>query len=219
MSSSSSANKRTSMGRPGSGLRSQSERPSPKKGDISIESVPTPATGAEKVLPSAAKWRNLLPVADSDSNHSYKPDRVGVEVPVQVEGKARISDKDFDAFLSAPDRRKGYMPQPVSKTQPLQQAPAASLSVPAVYIRQPLSSPGIPGSPFFSGSNISDFLEAWEYFCEDFQLLDEDRIRRISRYFGADLRDYVETLENYMLRDWSSLKRILLREFRDRDER
>ena len=91
--------------------------------------------------------------------------------------------------------------------------------MPAVYIRQPLPSPGIPGSPFFSGSNISDFLEAWEYFCEDFQLLDEDRIKYISRYFDADLRDYVEILKNYVLRDWSSFKRILLREFRDRDER
>ena len=111
------------------------------------------------------------------------------------------------------------MPQPISKTQPLQQAPAASLGVPAVYVRQLLFSPGMPGSPFFSGSNISDFLEAWEYFCEDFQLLDEDRIRRISRYFGADLRDYVETLEDYVLRDWFGLKRVLLREFRDRDER
>ena len=219
MSSSSSANKRTSMGRPGSGLRSQSERPSPKEGDTSTESVPTPATGAEKALPSAAKWRDPPPMVDSDSNHSYKPDGVGVEVPVQVEGKARISDKDFDAFLSAPDGRKGYMPQPVPKTQPPQQAPAASLGVPAVYVRQPLPSPGMPGSPFFSGSNISDFLEAWEYFCEDFQLSDEDRIRRISRYFGADLRDYVETLKDYVLRDWSGLKRVLLREFRDRDER
>ena len=77
----------------------------------------------------------------------------------------------------------------------------------------------MPGSPFFSSSNISDFLETWEYFCEDFQLSDEDRIKRISRYFGADLRDYVKTLKNYMLRDWSGFKRILLREFRDRDER
>ena len=82
MSSSSSANKRTSMGRPGSGLRSQSERPSPKEGDTSIESVPTPATGAEKALPSAAKWRNLSLVVDSNSNHSYKLDGISVEVPV-----------------------------------------------------------------------------------------------------------------------------------------
>ena len=49
-------------------------------------------------------------MADSDSNHSYKPDRVSVEVSIQVEGKARISDKDFDAFFSALDGRKGYMP-------------------------------------------------------------------------------------------------------------
>ena len=89
-------------------------------------------------------------------------------MPVQIKGKTYISDKDFDIFFSAPDGRKGYMPQSIPKTQPLQQAPAASFSVPAIYIRQPLSSPGISGSPFFSGSNISDFLEAWEYFCEDF---------------------------------------------------
>ena len=168
MSSSSSTNKRTLMGRPGSGLRSQSERPFPKESDISIEPVPTPATSAEKVLPNAAKWRNLPSVINSDSNHSYKPDRINVEVPVQVEGKTHISDKDFDIFFSAPDRRKGYMPQSIPKTQPLQQAPAAFLDMPAIYIRQLLSSPGMPGSPFFSNSNISDFLEAWEYFYKDF---------------------------------------------------
>ena len=39
---------------------------------------------------------------------------------MQVEGKAYISDKDFDAFFSALDGRKGYMPQSISKTQPLQ---------------------------------------------------------------------------------------------------
>ena len=55
MSSSSSANKRTSIGRSGSGLRSQSERSSPKESDISIKSVPIPATGAKKAFPSAIK--------------------------------------------------------------------------------------------------------------------------------------------------------------------
>ena len=59
----------------------------------------------------------------------------------------------------------------------------------------------MPESLFFSSSNISDFFETWEYFCENFQLSDEDKIRRISRYFGADLRDYIEILKNYMLRD------------------
>ena len=59
----------------------------------------------------------------------------------------------------------------------------------------------MPESPFFSGSNISDFFEAWEYFCEDFQLLNENRIKRISRYFGADFRDYMEILKNYIFRD------------------
>ena len=140
-------------------------------------------------------------MVDSDSNYLYKPDGVGVEVPMQIEGKAYIFNKNFDAFFSAPDGRKGYMPQPISKTQPLQQVPAASFNMPAIYIRQPLSSPGIPRSLFFFCSNISDFFKTWKYFCEDFQLSDEDRIRYISRYFGTNLRDYIETLENYILRD------------------
>ena len=82
MSSFSSANKRTSMGRPSSGLRSQSKRLSLKESDTSIKSVPISVTGAEKALSSAAKWRNLFFVADSDSNHLYKPDGVNIEVPV-----------------------------------------------------------------------------------------------------------------------------------------
>ena len=30
-------------------------------------------------------------------------------MPIQIEGKAYISNKDFNIFLSAPDGRKGYM--------------------------------------------------------------------------------------------------------------
>ena len=37
----------------------------------------------------------------------------------------------------------------------------------------------MPESPFFFNNNISDFFEIWEYFCKDFQLLDENRIKYI----------------------------------------
>ena len=82
MSSFFSTNKRTSIGRPSSGLRSQSERLFLKEGDTSIKLIPIPATGAEKALPNTIKWRNLSLMVDSDSNHLYKPDRVSVEVPI-----------------------------------------------------------------------------------------------------------------------------------------
>ena len=78
---------------------------------------------------------------------------------MQIEGKTYISNKNFDIFLSALNGRKEYISQLIFKTQPLQQAPVASFNIPAVYIYQPLFSPNIPGSPFFSSSNISDFLE------------------------------------------------------------
>ena len=38
---------------------------------------------------------------------------------MQIKGKIYISNKDFDAFLSALDGRKGYISQSISKTQPL----------------------------------------------------------------------------------------------------
>ena len=55
MSSSSSANKRISIGRPNSNFRSQNEKLSLKEGDISIKSVPIPATSAEKIFPNTIK--------------------------------------------------------------------------------------------------------------------------------------------------------------------
>ena len=38
---------------------------------------------------------------------------------MQIKGKIYIFDKDFNAFFSAPDRRKKYIPQSIPKTQPL----------------------------------------------------------------------------------------------------
>ena len=55
MSSSSLTNKRILISRLSSGLRSQSERPSLKKSDISIKLISTPVIGAEKIFSSAAK--------------------------------------------------------------------------------------------------------------------------------------------------------------------
>ena len=107
------------MGRPGSGLRSQSEKPSPKEGDISTKSISTPATGAEKALSSTTKWRDLFSITDNNSNYSYKLNKISVEVPVQIKSKARIFNKNFDAFFSILNGRKGYISQPISKTQPL----------------------------------------------------------------------------------------------------
>ena len=59
----------------------------------------------------------------------------------------------------------------------------------------------MPESPFFFNSNISDFFKIWEYFCEDFQFLDKNKIKRISWYFDTDFRDYIEILKNYIFRD------------------
>ena len=91
-------------------LRSQSERPSLKESDISIKSVSIPATSAEKIFSNTAKWRNLPLIVDNNSNYLYKPDRIGIEVPIQIKGKIYISNKDFDAFLSTLNKRKGYIP-------------------------------------------------------------------------------------------------------------
>ena len=59
-------------------------------------------------------------MVDNNSNYLYKLDRINIEVPVQIKSKAYISDKDFNAFFSTLDGRKGYIPQPIFKIQPLQ---------------------------------------------------------------------------------------------------
>ena len=82
MSSSSSANKRTLIGRPSSSLRSQNKRLSPKEGDTFIKLIPIPATGAEKIFSSIIKWRNLFSVVDSNSNYLYKLNRINIEVSI-----------------------------------------------------------------------------------------------------------------------------------------
>ena len=49
-------------------------------------------------------------MVDNNSNYLYKLDRINIKVPVQVEGKIYIFNKNFNIFFSALDGRKGYMP-------------------------------------------------------------------------------------------------------------
>lgn len=55
-------------------------------------------------------------------------------------------------------------------TQPPFQAP---------YI-MPMPYLGVPGSPFFDGANISEFLERFENMCDDYRILISEKIRRLA---------------------------------------
>ena len=46
----------------------------------------------------------------------------------------------------------------------------------------PMPYPGAPGSLFFEGANISEFLERFENMCDDYRMSTSEKIRRLPWY-------------------------------------
>ena len=42
--------------------------------------------------------------------------------------------------------------------------------------------PGTPGTPFFEGSNVTDFLDRYEQMCTDFRVEAKEKIKRLLWY-------------------------------------
>jgi hypothetical protein len=65
--------------------------------------------------------------------------------------------------------------------------------------------PNQPGSPHFDGNNVSEFLEEWSFFCEDYGLSDKFKCTRLPTYCDKDIGDNVRLLRGYASEDWATL--------------
>ena len=52
-------------------------------------------------------------------------------------------------------------------------------------------------SPYFSGLDITDFLEDWDYTCESYGVSDSTKYKAFPRYVEPTLREEVKTLPGY----------------------
>ena len=59
------------------------------------------------------------------------------------------------------------------------------------------------------GNDVTDLLDQWEMFCDDYGFSEEERCRRLPRYCVAAIREIVEILPGYTARKWNDLAKEL----------
>ena len=50
----------------------------------------------------------------------------------------------------------------------------------SVYSHAVMPYPGAPGTPFFKGSNVTDFLDRYSRMCTDYRVDEHEKIKRLS---------------------------------------
>ena len=68
---------------------------------------------------------------------------------------------------------------------------------------------GQAGATEFDGNNVTDFLDRWEMFCDEYGFNEEERCCRLLRYCVAAIGEIVEILPGYITRKWDTLKKEL----------
>lgn len=92
-----------------------------------------------------------------------------------------------------------------------------TMQTPRLYI--PLPGPKTVGAPHFDGTNVTDFLEEWEIFCQDHGLSQSMQVQRMPPYCDLFIGDYIKTLEEYIGRDWKELCKTLRKQYLSQDSR
>ena len=81
-----------------------------------------------------------------------------------------------------------------------------------------MPAPGQPGAPEFTGEEVSEFLDHWEMFCEDYGFNGDEKCRRLPRYCTKPVKELVEILSGYADRNWNMLKKELKELFWQKDK-
>src|SRR6266536_1269563 len=77
-----------------------------------------------------------------------------------------------------------------------------------------MSLSGTPNIFYFEEVNISEFIEYFENICDDYQVRDENKIKRVPRYCTQVISQFVKEIKKYQDEDWGKLKKKLKKEYR-----
>lgn len=86
-----------------------------------------------------------------------------------------------------------------------------------IYSHAVMPYPGAPGTPFFEGSNVTDFLDRYSRMCTDYRVDEQEKIKRLSWYCEMFTGKYVETLISSSGTTWATLRKVLREEYKDQD--
>ncbi|CAL3962786.1 unnamed protein product [Diplocarpon coronariae] len=158
----------------------------------------SPSTTAPAFSMSTPKNINFKPPAD----------------PLPESFQARPSHSEIDSDSENSLEHLGPCIRPGSP--PVETNKAIMAAFKAITNHFPL--PGSPGAPYFTGANITDFLEQYEETCYDFGIGYDEMINRLPRYCDQTSKDIVKSLPEWKLREsWELLVKALKAEFREFD--
>ena len=74
-----------------------------------------------------------------------------------------------------------------------------------------------PGSLFFEGGNVSEFLDRFENICDDYRMFTSEKIRRLLWYCEIFTTQQVKSLIGFSELDWRKIFTSLKKEYKNRD--
>ena len=101
-------------------------------------------------------------------------------------------------------------------------APAAPIApIPVAFagrqMMSPMPFPGAPGAPYFSGSNVTEFLQRFEMMSNEYGLTQDEMFKKLPWYCERTIGDYIKATPEYTLRDGAGLFRVIRKDYRKHD--
>ena len=88
--------------------------------------------------------------------------------------------------------------------------PAAATSTVTNIYRPVILRPNEPGAPHFNGEDVSEFVDEWGFFCDDYGCSNQLKCSRLPSYCDKDIGDNIKLLDGFATENWvtfcSSLK-------------
>jgi hypothetical protein len=75
--------------------------------------------------------------------------------------------------------------------------------------------PNIFNIPYFTKTDITNFLINYENMCEDYNIKKRERIRYYSRYCAKHITIIIKGLTSFIEPDWEELKKEMAKQFRE----
>ena len=81
----------------------------------------------------------------------------------------------------------------------------------------PMPPPGTPGAPWFTGSNVTEFLDRFSDLCEDHGLGLLDKFRKVPRYCERGMGESIKAMTEFVAHDWEEFCKAMQKEYRQWD--